>query len=143
MKPPMSDPPTDSPWSAPAAELLQSHCQQIESYAPPDEDAGEPAAAQRATLAKAPLTRADLPAMLQALVERYEASHPATRLEPLRYVSTGFSEAVEHTTGDPLDGDVVSLSVTETIVDAKQIQVWSRVLIARRRDGSQPQGQRG
>lgn len=138
----MPDTSTESTWSAPAAELLQSQCRQIEAYAPPDDGAGEPAAARRAKSSKATLTREDLPAVLQSLVERYEASHPGTRLEPLRYVSTGVEAAVA-TTGDPLDGDVVSLSVTETVVDAKQIHVWSRVLIARRTDGSQTQARRG
>lgn len=142
MEQPMPDTPTESTWSAPSADLLQSHCRQIEAYAAPDDGAGEPAGARLAKSPKAALTREDLPAVLQSLVERYEGSHPGTRLEPLRYVSTGVDAAVA-TTGDPLDGDVVSLSVTETIVDARQIQVWSRVLIARRTDGSQTQGHRG
>lgn len=140
MKQPLTDTPIESTWSAPAAELLQSHCQQIEAYAP--QDSGAEPAAKRAKSQKAALTRADLPAALQSLVERYEASHPGTRLQPLRYVSTGVDPAVA-TDGDPLDGDVVSLSVTETIVDAKQIHVWSRVLIARRTGGSHAKARRG
>jgi len=143
MEKPMGDTPTVSPWSAPAAELLQSHCQQIEAYTQPVDAPEDTPAAIRATASSAPLTRADLPAAMRSLVERYEASHPGTHLEPLRYVSIGSPDPGAAATGDPLDGDVVSLSITETIVDAHQIQVGSRVLIARRTEARHPKGHRG
>jgi hypothetical protein len=137
MEKPMPDAPNVNPWNAPAAELLQSHCRQVEAYALPVDAADEtPAAIRRAAApappATAPLTRADLPPEMQSLIARYEASHPGTHLEPLRYVSTGFPDAGTAGTGDLFDGDVVSLSATETIIDADQIQVASRVIIARR-----------
>jgi hypothetical protein len=137
----MRDTPFASPWSAPAAELLQSHCQQIEAYAQPVVAPDETKAAIRAN-ASAPLARADLPAAMRSLIERYEAGHPGTHLEPLRYVSVGFPDPGVAATGD-LDGDVVSLSITETIVDADHIQVGSRVVIARRTRAQDPGEHRG
>jgi hypothetical protein len=143
MEKPMNDTPSTSPWSAPAAELLQSHCRQIEAYSQPVDAPEDTPAAIRAKASKAPLTLADLPAVMRSLVERYEASHPGTRLEPLRYVSIGSADAGTATTDDPLDGDVVSLSITEAIVDADQIQVESRSLIARRTAARPTKAHRG
>jgi hypothetical protein len=145
MTKPMRDTSSESPGSAPAAELLQSHCRQLEAYEPPGDSGGEtPAAPQSSASARpAPLKRGDLPAVMQALIDRYEASHPGTRLAPIRYVVTGFAESGTAVSGDALDGDVVSLSVTETMVDAEHIQVGTRVLIARRTGGSPAQDPRG
>jgi hypothetical protein len=136
----MADTPIANPWSAPAAELLESHCRQVEAYLPAETGAEDQAAPRRAAR---PLSRDDLPPVVQALIDRYEANHRGTRLEPLRYVSTGLPESDAAASSDDLAGDVVSLSVTETIVDADQIQVWTRVLIARRTDRSQPKAHRG
>ena len=121
-----------SPWTAPAAELLQSHCAQVAAYAAPLAEADEsPAVATKAT-APSRLTRTELPPVMVALIDRYEASHPGTTLEPLRYLTIGYPAGSDAGAGDALQGDVVSLSVTETVVDAAHIQVTSRILIARR-----------
>jgi hypothetical protein len=117
-------------WAAPAvsaSELLRLHRDQVIAYTtvPSPE---EPGASQ-----VAPLTRADLPPDVLRLVERYEAEHQDVELTPLRYVSLGppgESAAAAADAALPAEGEVVSLAVTESIVDAERVEVRSRVLLA-------------
>jgi hypothetical protein len=125
--------PSEGPsvWAAPAgpvADLIRIHRDQVLAYttvpSPASEGAGPPGT---------PPGLVSLPADIVRLVERYEAEHPGVRLMPLRYVSVGSpseSTAVTLDAALPSDSDLVSLIVTETMVDAGRVEVRSRILLA-------------
>jgi hypothetical protein len=132
-----------------AAEVLRQHRTLVSAYTTPPEPTEEPAdaaddggstvtappaPAQPAPQPLAALTRADLPAPLLDLITRYEARSPGVHLVPLRLVSIGRPDEAA-TLGDavlPSDADLVSLTVTQTVVSQDQIEVTSLVLLAAR-----------
>lgn len=93
----------------------------------------EPSAAGEATEGAGTSVSHSMPADIVRLIERYKAEHPGVRLIPLRYVSVGSPAESMAATIDaalPPDGDLVSLIVTETMVDAGRVEVRSRILLA-------------
>jgi hypothetical protein len=132
-----------------AAEVLRQHRTLVSAYTTPSVPAEEPAEAaddggpavaappapaQPAPQPAAPLTRADLPAPLLDLITQYESRSPGVHLVPLRLVSIGWPDQAA-TRGDavlPSDADLVSLTVTQTVVSQDQIEVASLVLLAAR-----------
>jgi hypothetical protein len=122
-------------WTAPvasASELLRLHRDQVVAYTTPyASERGAPAEAGESPVA--PLGGDGLPPDIVRLVERYEAHHPDVRLTPLRYVSVGppgESTAAAAEAALPGESDLVSLAVTESVVDAEGVEVRSRVLLA-------------
>jgi hypothetical protein len=114
--------------------LLQLFRQQLHGYA------GVPAVSpEGAPLAEAPVPVAavdDLPAELRQLLQRYEQEHPSVRLEPVRYVSVGVpGEAGSLFSASDLPGEeeLVVLVITETVACMSQVEVRSRMLLARQR----------
>jgi len=129
-------------WSAPtgqAGEILRLHRAQVAVYTT-EPSAAEGAedesgrAAQRTQPVAPALSRDDLPPEMRQLLENYEASHSGVTLTPVRYVSIGApGQSAMPAPGDlPPDAALVSLVLTQTIVDAEQIDVRSRVLLATR-----------
>ena len=123
-----------------AVEVLRSHRLILENYAAvPNDDDRPVRSSGSGRAAKTPkpavtLRRTDLPAAMLELVKRYEAQTPRVRLVPLRLVSTG-PQPASATSGDELpadDADLVSLSITETIVDHDNITATSLILLAGR-----------
>ena len=147
-----SDASTTGTWVAGpgvAAEVLRQHRTLVSAYATPPapteefaeaaDDGGSavtvpPAPAQAAPQPLAALTRADLPAPLLDLITQYEARTPGVHLVPLRLVSIGRLDETA-ALGDavlPSDTDLVSLTVTQTVVSQDRIEVASLVLLAAR-----------
>jgi hypothetical protein len=127
-------------WTAPAAtasELLRLHRDQVVAYTTTTTTTtytGEPGApTEGGEVSVTPLSRADLPPDVVRLLERYEAEHPDVRLTPLRYVSVGPPDESTAAAADaalPGERDLVSLAITESVVDAEEVEVRSRVLLA-------------
>src|SRR4051812_33907439 len=130
-----------TPGPGVAAEVLRRHRVLLSLYMSPPSEADETSvdadvAPSDATIAfgAAGLTRSDLPAAMLDLVMRYEASSPGARLVPLRLAGFGY-ESAGAPRGDailPEDADLVSLTVTETVVSQQLIEVSSLVLLAAR-----------
>jgi hypothetical protein len=131
-----------------AAEVLRQHRTLVSAYTMPTAPAEEPEAAddgrsvftappapaQPAPQPLAALTRANLPAPLLDLITQYEARSPGVHLVPLRLVRIGRPDEAG-ALGDadlPSDVDLVSLTVTQTVVSQDQIEVTSLVLLAAR-----------
>ena len=127
----------DNGWvsaSSQSHELLRLHRDQVAAYATkpaqPQEDSEPTASASNME----PLNRECLPASMLQLIEKYEVGHPSAKLVPLRYISLGYPDEVAPSCAAELPEDtaLVSLVVTETVVDAQQIHVKTRVLLAAR-----------
>jgi hypothetical protein len=80
------------------------------------------------------LARADLPRPLVELVEQWEGRSPGTRLTPIRLMTFGggAEAVVRGEAALPPDTDLVSLSVTTTVVGQDRIDVSSALLVAQR-----------
>jgi len=74
-----------------------------------------------------------LPTELQRMVKEYEHNHPGFRLEPCRCLIVGAGEHQQISSGTedlPGEDDLVSLVITESILDATQVRVSSQILMA-------------
>lgn len=79
------------------------------------------------------LSKDELPPELRRLVAEYERARPGVCLVPVRYVVVDGSEGVSVPPAPdelPDAEEMVSLSVTETLLSAEQVQVRTWLLIA-------------
>lgn len=116
-------------WAEPmatSADLIRQHRDQVLAYTTGAAEGGR----------KLPdLTRSSLPAPMANLVEQYEAGHPGVRLQPLRFVSAGPSGQDFAAAADvpiPPESELVSLSVTESSVDAGHVEARCHIMLAAR-----------
>jgi hypothetical protein len=114
--------------------LLQLFRQQLRGYADVPAVSSEDAPRAQASVPVAAVD--DLPAELRQLLQRYEQEHPSVRLEPVRYVSVGVPReagTLFSATDLPGEEELVVLVITETVASMSQVEVRSRMLLARQR----------
>jgi hypothetical protein len=121
-----------SPWSVSgdeAAELIRLHREQLLAY---DVSTEEPEEAKRAEAPPPKLSLADVDEDLRELVARYQDSRPGVKLTPLRYITIGGPDGTTVAGSAELpDTGLVSLVITQTIVDTERADVTSRILVAK------------
>jgi hypothetical protein len=72
-----------------------------------------------------------LPERLQRLVDDYQRDHPAVRLVPRTYVGVDEGGSTVVGAADvPAEDQLVSLGITETVLDADAVRVRSHLLLA-------------
>jgi hypothetical protein len=124
---------TASPWSVSgdeAAELMRLHREQLLAY--DDVSTEEPEEGEKAEAPPPKLNPADVDEDLRELVARYQDSRPGVKLTPVRYITIGAPDGTTVVGSAELpDTGLVSLVITQTIVDTERADVTSRILVAK------------
>jgi hypothetical protein len=124
-----------------ASEVLRQQRAAVARFAAPvpadlveDDGSGTAVAPEPASAYEPELARADLPGPLAELVAKWEGTSPGAPLTLVRLVTFGGSAeaVVRGGAALPPDAELVSLSVTSTVVTQDRIEVTSALLLARR-----------
>ena len=85
---------------------------------------------QVSTFAGEPFLENDLPAAIQDLLDQYRAEHPGASIVPVRWIATSPAGQTTRGEGDlPGLGEMLTLAVTATVIEAGRAQVHSDVLL--------------
>jgi hypothetical protein len=141
----LTDAGTPPTQPAVASEVLRQQRAAVARFAAPvpegisadiveDDGSGAPGAPEPAAAYEPALERADLPGPLAELVAEWEATSPGAPLTPIRLVTFGgrAEAVVRGGAALPPDAELVSLSVTTTVVTQDRVEVSSALLLAQR-----------
>ena len=130
----MPDPPASpmpSSWQVSEeelAQLLSLHREQLLLY---DELPTEPDEGAKAEAKPPKLNLDGVEQYVRELVAQYEGSRPGVKLKPLRYITVGGPDGTTVAgTAELPDSGLVTLVVTQTILDSERAEVSSRILVA-------------